>query len=495
MLTARGGEYEITCGCWGNTMDFDFPEEMITNKTYQKYIGGLECANPFNAVRVHDVNYNWLGQVEKVVACFGDRKEIHLPKDRVIYRGHIASYLMGYCACQTIEQLSRMDLGEVVRVCVDGIYTNETSVGLTGSFRFKDDLKFGNTAGGKYLPLVHYNFSDEELALWHSRTSIFPNRITLVYGAGGSGKTHYIQHYDEGMVETLFVNPSHELCAANPHVRSVTHGKLLTDLVSASGKCKWVGIASNYSTLVFDEASMLTKKQYQKIVKRFPYHKLIFAGDLGYQLPPVTEGEELFEEDFKHRIEFKNDRRSHDKETKRLKKELRRLMKEGYGVLNMFEAIYKMTSVKKPVKLSAWREAELKKLKFEKLNDDVESVIAEFVGVDFGYQVEDMIIAYTGKCCDEYTEYFKTLPKYKILKNSRHYQNGNIVYEEPKTLNSESYELRHGYTVHSSQGKTLKRRLFIDVRRFQGARDGTRLLYTAISRVNRVSQIVLIDGV
>ena len=490
LLSAKGGEYEITCGCWGNTIDLEFPDEMIENKSYQKYIGTLEVANKINPVRVHGVDYNWLGQVEDLVARYGDIKEILLPKPCAIYRGHISSYLIGYSACQTIHQLSTMDLDHVVRVCVDGIYSNETDVTLTGSFRFKNEFKLGNTAGGLYFPLVHSGIKDEVSFLWDAHKSLFPNRVMLAYGPGGSGKTYYLKYEDPGTVETLFVNPSHELCAANPDMKSVTHAKLLTDKVSKDGVPKWVGISRRCSTLAFDEASMLTKKEFLKIVKRFPYHKIIFCGDLGYQLPPVTEGDEIIEEDFEYKVEFKKDRRSHDKETRRFKKWMRAMMRDGYGIKDMFEGLYKMTSVKKPVKLSDWRKAQLKQFQFKDSNDDVESVIRDFVGDDFGYQVEDMIICFTHKICDEYTEYLKEFPKFKILKKSRNYQNGNIVFEEPESLNEGSYELRHGYTIHSSQGKTLKHRLFIDVRKMRCPR----MLYTALSRVHSLSQVVLIDG-
>jgi len=495
MLSSLGGEYVITSGCWGSTIDFDFPEEMITSKDYQKFIGILESTTRENVVRVHNVNFNWLSQVEHVVTRFGNVREILIPKNRVIYKGHLASYLIGYCACQTLTQLLTMDLDKIVRVCVDGIYTNQQDVKCTGSFRFKSEMKFGNAAGGKYFPLVHSPLTEEDRFLWDTRSSLFPHRISLAYGPGGAGKTYYLQNEDPGAVEVLFVNPSHELCAANPNYPSVTHEKLLTNEVSRDGVPAWVEIAKRYSEFVFDEASMLTKQQFEKIVERFPYHKLIFAGDLGYQLPPTdynnTGVEELCEEDFEHKVEFKNDRRSHDKETKRFKKMARQLIDEGSGWKEILQLLVNSTSVKKAVKLSEWQNSELKKLKFEKSNDDVESVIRSFIGNDFGYKSNDMIICSEHKYCNEYTEYFKDKPKYKIKTNKKKYQNGNIVYEIPIDLNTTDYELRHGYTVHSSQGKTLKRRLFIDVRKIKTPR----MLYTAISRVHKLSQIILINGI
>ena len=84
------------------------------------------------------------------------------------YRGHIASYLIGYCAIQTITQLLTMDLSKVVRVCVDGIYTNQRDVECTGSFRFKNDFKLGNTAGGEYFPLLHPGLNRDQTSICYS---------------------------------------------------------------------------------------------------------------------------------------------------------------------------------------------------------------------------------------------------------------------------------------------------------------------------------------
>ena len=494
MLSDLGGEYKIISGCWGATRHFDFPAEMVENKDYQKFIGILGSSKKHYSALVHGVNFNWLKSVEEVVTRHGTQQEILIPKKKSTYYGHISSYLIAYCAIQTITQLLEMDLDQVVRVCVDGIYTNQEPQ-LTGSFRFKKQHKLGNTAGGHFFPLVQHGLSEERTVLWGEsvyETSLFPNLRSLAYGPGGAGKTRYCQESDVGAVEVLFVFPSHELRARNPEINSVTHEKLLTDQKGENGYCNWEDIARNYSTFAMDEASMLTKEQYQKLINRFPYHKIIMIGDLGYQLPPVTEGQELCEDDFQHKVEFKTDYRSHDRETRQFKRKMRRMMRNGEGVLSILEELYKTTCVKRPVKIGKWCKTQLEKLQFARLNDDVEGVIRGFVGNDYGYHDNDMIIASTNKLCDQYTSYFApTKEKYKILKNSTHYQNGNIVLKKPTSLNASHYKLRHAFTIHAAQGKTLENKLFIDIRQVKC----TRMLYTAISRVHKLSQIVLTNGV
>ena len=289
----------------------------------------------------------------------------------------------------------------------------------------------------------------------------------------------------------MFVFPSHELRASNPDVKSVTHQKLLTDEKGENGYCNWEDIGRSCSTFVIDEASMLTKQQHEKLINRFPYHKFITVGDLGYQLQPVTIGEELGEADFEHKVEFKTDYRSHDRETRRFKRKMRAMMRDGQGVLAILEELYKV-GVKRPVKMGAWCKSQLEAVRIRELNEDIESVIHEFVDNDYGYHDQDMIIASTNKICHKYTLYFApTKEKYKILKNSKHYQNGNIVIEKPKSLNESHYKLRHAFTIHAAQGKTLKHKLFIGIREITCAR----MLYTAISRVHKLSQIILTNGV
>ena len=494
MLTRYGGEYEITHGCWGTTLDFDFPAEMIQDKTYQRFSGILECGSQHKIARVAGVDFNWLSGVEKLANRYGKIYEVLIPKSKVMYRGHISSYLKAFSFCQTITQLKNMDISKVVRVCVDGIYTNEQEIKLSGNFRIKNEIKLGNTSNQVYLPSFQIGVREEARFAWTSESSKFQERESAAIGPGGAGKTTYLKKDDVGAVDAVFTSPSHELRVTTSD-NGVTHAKLLSNKKVENGRFAWEEIGKKCTQFNHDEASMLTLKQRNKIIARFPYHKHIFAGDLGYQCPPFSIAEddaELTAADFQHVVKFTKDYRSHDKETRSYKKHMREMMDEGYGVKDMLEALYKNTSVKRPQTYKQWRNRQLGSLKFPKLNDDVEGIIMGYVGEDFGYTAEDMIIAFTHKICNEYTSYFEPASKkYKIIKNTKKFQNGNVVYTKPQSLSETSYELRHGFTIHSAQGKTLKRRLFIDVRKI----NCPRLLYTAISRVHKLSQIVLLNGI
>ena len=104
------------------------------------------------------------------------------------------------------------------------------------------------------------------------------------------------------------------------------------------------------------------------------------------------------------------------------------------------------------------------------------------------YKPEDIILNYYKE--NEYGEMFKDIEKYKVISNTRDYKNGEIVFDkEIKTKK----EFRHGYTIHSVQGETFDKNIYIDIRSRKGKTLlQNRLFYTAISRARYFGQLFLI---
>jgi len=106
------------------------------------------------------------------------------------------------------------------------------------------------------------------------------------------------------------------------------------------------------------------------------------------------------------------------------------------------------------------------------------------------YQPNDVIIAHSNKTCDEYTELFKNVEKYRIIEcknvDGVNRYNGEITLTKPKNIKN---ELRHGFTIHSYQGAEVPigNKLFIDA-----GLNTTRLIYTAISRAKSIDQIYIV---
>ena len=115
------------------------------------------------------------------------------------------------------------------------------------------------------------------------------NKHEIHLGAGGCGKTHN-NLTDEGFVNPLFVAPSWKLARNKKEEYGVDSTTFFHTLDNDPDK--WRKLNRNYNVFIFDEISMLSDEGKEKLIKRFPEHKIIFCGDVGYQLPPI-EGKEF----------------------------------------------------------------------------------------------------------------------------------------------------------------------------------------------------------
>ena len=213
---------------------------------------------------------------------------------------------------------------------------------------------------------------------------------------------------------------------------------------------------------------MFSDEAKELIIERFPYHKIIFCGDVGFQLPPI-EGTE-FKVDaevwqptsddalrmiklpvFHHTTNY----RCQCKKLETILLKLRNIIKRGVSRLNIEKSL---------------------------LNSNFE--LTDFDSID--YCVKDLIICSTHKQKDKYTKKYANLEKYSVLENTRDYSNGQIIIG-PKP-NKVRCELRHAFTCHSIQGETASEKLFIDLDRMYDVK----MLYTAMSRSRTMDQIVFI---
>ena len=104
------------------------------------------------------------------------------------------------------------------------------------------------------------------------------------------------------------------------------------------------------------------------------------------------------------------------------------------------------------------------------------------------YTAEDIILNYYKD--NEYSDMFEDVEKYKVISNTRDYKNGEIVFD--KEVKSKK-EFRHGYTIHSVQGETFDKNIYIDIKSRKGKTLlQNRLFYTAVSRAKYFGQLHLI---
>ena len=198
---------------------------------------------------------------------------------------------------------------------------------------------------------------------------------------------------------------------------------------------------------------MLNNVDKNLILKRFKHHKIIFCGDLGYQLPPV-EGFEFVVGNIPRFVHRKNYRCQCTK-LQNILTALRKLIKTDYqGSIKDLIIKYGFTITDKNI---------------------------------IPYNVEDLIITKTHKNKDFYSQKYKDIEKYIVKENTRDYSNGEIIIG--KKPDKVYCELQHAFTIHSIQGETCKTNLFIDINKM----NSLKMLYTALSRAKLFSQIKIIE--
>ena len=362
---------------------------------------------------------------------------------------HIASFISAYARITLLEQVLKFkDFNQIVSVVVDGIY-------------YRGDVEVGDLFADKEKKPLNNNINNCEYVINHGYGEVNyetigefreNNKIEVHLGAGGCGKTH-AQLVDKGFVNPLFIAPSWKL-ARNKKSEYGIDSSVFFYLLDQDPD-KWRPLMRKYSVFVVDEISMFSNQDKEKLLKKFPQHKIVFCGDIGYQLSPI-DGTDFEVGDlpvFHHNTNYRC-------KCKTLEEKLlflRNVISKNKNLIFSSECIIKNI------------------LKLDIIDSN-----------QIDYKVEDMIITNTNNTKDKYTEKYKHLDKYTVLENSRDWSNGDIIIgPKPEKVKC---ELRHGYTIYSAQGETAKHKLFIDVNKM----NSLKLLYTAMSRARTIQQIVFI---
>jgi hypothetical protein len=467
-LLSKGCSFKILSGCWGvKPLDFEFSDDMLIGKNddgnsyYALWTG--KCDSHYMQKKtwingdmdmVQMIAEHTTGKVE-----YYENGEICVKYDKKhnYHLGHITAFITAYQRLNVLEQLDAIDYDNVIRVCVDGIYTEEPVSTLCNAFRLKNDIEdktFDNSQGESFISNLIENqnlfgkFADERKS----------NAKELHIGAGGNGKTHK-NLIDKGLVKVLYVSPSWKL-ARNKRHEYGCHVSVWARLITDDPEM--ISLVKRYSNvLLLDECSMMTENEKLKIFELYGDMKIIFCGDLGYQLSSFN-GEEMkptgFDEIIQNNINYrcKDDR-----------------------LLELLQFLRQMIHYSRPVYEINQYVNEFFKKHGRIINDEKLKSL---------YKVEDMILVGTNKVKDQYTEMFNGLEKYYCKENNRVYSNGDIVIGTKPDCKC---ELRHAYTTHSIQGETAQNNLFIESSKMFNAR----MFYTAISRAKTLDQIFIIESV
>jgi hypothetical protein len=484
-LESKGCTFKILSGCWGvKPLNFDFNDEMMNGKNddgntyYALWTGKCDShrlekktwingdANMCSLISEHTTAKIEHYENGEICVKYDKKHNYHL--------GHITAFITAYQRLNVLEQLDMIDYDNVIRICVDGIYTEKVVSDLKNAFRHKNDIEdktFANRQGESFISNLIEDMAigkhiykacgkevtdyKENIMEWKFGDERKNNAKELHIGAGGNGKTHK-NLVDKGLVKVLYVSPSWKLarnkqneygCKVSVWARLITEDPEMISLVK------------RYSNvLLIDECSMMTEGQKQTIFDLYGDMKIIFCGDLGFQLS-CWNGDEMKPTGFDDIIQNNINYRCKDSRLLALLDNIRNMIKNKIStdkmnnyVLEYFKTINKIMT-------------------FDKMKQI--------------YKVDDMILVGTKLERDDSKTWFPELKKYYCLENNRKYCNGEIVIgEEPECKN----EMRHAYTTHSIQGETAYHNLFI----ISDKMFNTRMFYTAISRAKTLDQVFII---
>jgi hypothetical protein len=501
-LEKNGCTFTIIAGCWGvKPLDFHFTDEMLNGKSeegssyYALWTGKCD-SHYLSTNKWINGDYNMVQIIQEHTDAKIEKYEngeicVKYEKKHNYHLGHITSFITAYQRLNVLEMLMTIDYDNIIRVCVDGIYTEEEEQ-CFGSFRPKNDIKdktFNNVAGLSYISNLmdgeddEGNISDDKYRWFNFGKNRKHNHKELHIGAGGNGKTHR-NLTDNGLVKILYISPSWKL-ARNKEEEYKSRVSVLARLITEDPEM--ISIVKRYSNvLLIDECSMMTEGQKQAIFNLYDDMKIIFCGDLGYQLGPCEYDIcNLCKKTIKMRYCFD----CNCKDITHIVPE--EMNKEGFDEIIQNNTNYRCNDSRLLELLNDLRSM----ISYDRPTKEINSFVIDWfktnnrcITIDTLkeiYNVNDMILVGTNILKDNYTEMFKELEKYYCKENNRLYSNGEIVIGKKPECKS---ELRHAYTTHSIQGETAYYKLFIDSKKMFNPR----MFYTAISRAKTLEQIFII---
>lgn len=487
MLSSYGVTYTIIGGCWGvKALDFKFDNDMLSCKDddgirfYAKWTGSSDQHNLFKSFYMRG-DFNLFQNIrnhvsEGVVKWVGTNEGcISYKKPSNYHLGHISAQITMYQRLNMIEQLMAMDINKIIRICVDGIYYVGETPTLKNVFREKEDKNFGNEPAFQYVSnVITETGYSPDFKIPSQQRENFNKELHI--GAGGTGKTHKVLT-DKGLQSILYIAPSRKLIRKKNEEYSVRTDVLMNIMINDPYKTG--EISRHFSVLVFDEVSMMDNNTKELIFKNFPYHKIIFCGDIGYQLPthvglPIeVKGFDIIKE---HTVNY----RIKCDQLQNICNILRFLIKNGTDKGIIDKLFYKNFINKKVEDFFMKRNRIIDR-------DELKEI----------YSIDDYILVGTKKVGYEYTKLFtgkfknqdgSLKEKYYFTHNGSEYSNGDIIITSNEPIGS--CEIRHHFTTHSIQGETLRppTKIFIDKTRMFDSR----MFYTAISRAVKLDQIYIV---
>jgi len=449
-------------------IDKRLAETISQNYNHMSIIDTRELSNDFNNDEVYANN----DLVECIVS--NENKSVH-------WLGHIGGYITAYTRINVLEQLLKFNHNQIIGFKLDGFIIEKSKYDTKINNMLDNDLWYD--AGEKPTKC---NFSwgfkiyEECLSLnsifvkkneYHEK--LFNNRISYLVGAGGTGKSHSIL---DKLKDTIYLTACWSLCVGKSNEYNIK--SLSIHQFIGIGCESYLDTHNPPRRILIDEITMIDKKYIKQIIKKCPYSQIFIAGDVdeyGYYQCAFKDVE-VIKPIKKETIKFTTNYRCKD------------------DIL-----LQRLNNLRKYMKDTKFHNKKILQYVIDNFNDRI--IDEQFLIDTYDYKKDWILVSITNGENSQTIYYSKLLKGkkyickshskgdvYKRLEGNDAYLNGDIVCDIKP---SKRFIQQDAYTIHGFQGKTIKNpnRLFIDLNNIFCSRQ----LYTALSRVENLNQIYLIE--
>ena len=455
-----GVSYKVVMGAWGKTdRNFQFGvaglEKHIAQNgetlgSYYALTTGMWLSKSTRTIELTNGDEDYASILaDQGIDCKMLSKnviELSIVKQKPTNLIQVAGYILAYQRIGLIKQMMEFkDFKQIQAIYVDGIF-------------YKGDVEILPTFCSKINTNLHYNFCDVFTARDEVVASAGKERphydVELITGEGGCGKT-YSSLNDDGFINICYCVPTHRLRASqiekNNKLQTITWSGMMSE-----NKSTLYGI-NNSSVLIIDEVSMMTGELQQEIYDKYhETHKLIFIGDVGYQIKAINANVSFDMKLNDHHTHLTKQVRSNDPILLKTLQTMRKCIDDNEAV------------------------------NFDNFEHITEDQLEEM------YNINDMVISFTHKMKNAITDRLRNkhdMKKYYIEKCNNFNNTGDIIIADSPPMNG--FE-RHCFTVHSVQGSTISHpnNLFI----CDDVLHDNQVAYTAVSRCEKASQIKIVSA-
>jgi hypothetical protein len=479
LLKQYGLKINILMGAWGKRMDFTFPEEMLEKDD------GISRYALWTGLNLHlaDSCFYKMACDSKTAQMYAESvsngamvrycssTSTALITEPKTYHGimpHISAFIVSYTQLNVFQECLKYDMSEIVATKLDSIVLNCPPRDISPMFRNQRE-KYTEEDWSPTMAEYCSNVIFKTVEPRHNAYKPWEYlNDEFLAGVGGAGKTYGILT-NLGYRRLVFATTAWKLitsCMIDYNVQGASLNQLRGKDTFNKDIRSYKDLYGSPGIIILDEMSMIDADIINTLREMYPHSYFLYIGDyedgIYYQ---STISPNLYRPESYRIIE--GDRRSKDQATKDFKNELRELRRKHPNnivphILFMLDRLPYMT-------LPQVKEA---------------------------YKVPDIVLTGTKKACSAWTEYLMSDNNHHLVMKHdfgdpfRKMTDPNVrLHGEILTEPTPNTEVRNAFTIHSFQGETIKEptKLFIDIENIMNPAD----IYTAVSRVQSISQIVL----